>query len=146
MSDEATLLGMETLMLSPGWDRETIIVDSGDDVEAHGMRTFAGIAASVAVIAGSAGSAFLAQAGTALAPEPATLTSDMNAYETSAWAVYTSTNVNTTGHRYNNSWKYDPNGLPAGAPCSSAQISETLVVGMQLTQVIEAKGNYRRCI
>lgn len=145
MSDNTILLGMETQMLSPGWDRETIIVDSDDDFEAHGLRGIAGIAASVAVIAGSAGGTFLTHAGTALAPEPATLTSDLYASSSSASAMYTSTNIQTTAYRLSNSWTYSPN-LPAGAPCSTSPIDNTVWAGYFLTTTIQAMGNYRRCV
>jgi hypothetical protein len=146
VTDKTTLLGMEAQMLSPGWDRETIIVDSDDDVEAHGLRGIAGIAAaSVAVIAGSAGGTFLAHAGTALAPEPATLTSDLYAYSSSAYAMYTDTSVQTTAYRLSNTWTYNPN-LPAGAPCSTAPISTAVYAYTTLTTTVQAMGNYRRCV
>ena len=147
MSDETTtLVGMEELMLSPGWDRETLLVDFEHDVEAHGMRGIAGIAAaSVAVLAGSAGGAFLAEAGTSLAPGPAALTSNMLAGGTSAPAVYQDTSTQTTAYRLSNSWQYAPS-LPAGAPCSTAPLNTYVSWWTVLTTTVQAMGNYRRCV
>lgn len=120
------------------------------------MNRTAFITALAAVALAAAGGTSIHGAGTALAPEPATLTTDLNltgAYSDatpSAWALHTSTNVETTAYAMSNTWKYWPGGPPGGTPCASRQRLEsaggTLYAGTLLFDIVEAHGNYRRCV
>jgi hypothetical protein len=136
MTDQPTLHGIEVHVTSPGYDSETILVEGDDDVEAHGVR---GAAAALAIVAASAGGAFLAHSGTALAPEPARLNSTLYSSGASS-ATWINTNAVTYAYFLSSSWT--PSSLPAGYPCSTVY---PLAAGTTLYKVIQASGNYRRC-
>jgi len=139
MSDEPTAHDLEARRIRIGFDNETILVEPDGDVEAHGML---GVAAAVVIMAGSAGGTLLAQGGTALAPEPAQLTAELTGWTgVSASAVYVNTSLETSVKKWPSSYMYAPNLAP-GTPCSPVD----LAAGAETAKVIQATGNYRRCV
>ena len=98
------------------------------------------MAAAVVIMAVSAGGTFLAQAGTALAPEPAHLTAALDLGATTAAAYYVSSNQQTTVFKWPAT--YTAGTVPAGTPCSPVD----LAAGQETARVIQATGNYRKCI
>jgi hypothetical protein len=121
------------------YENETILVDSDDDVEGHGIL---GVAAAVVVMAGSAGGTFLATSGSALAPEPARLTAELTGSNGSSGAAYyINTNQQTNVVKWPGTYMYNTTLAP-GTPCSPYDLAE----GAEATRVIQATGNYRKCI
>jgi hypothetical protein len=120
---------------------ETILVED-DDVEAHGVLA---VCAAVVVLAGSAGGTFLANTGTALAPEPAQLTQSLSGTTgATGAAVYVNTQQQTQVVKWPSTYTATANPLPPGTPCSTG----ALAAGAVTSKVIQALGtsNYRRCV
>ena len=111
------------------------------------IRTALTTVAVAAALAATAGSAWFAGAGTALAPEPAMLTAPLSAgspydYNTpTAGAYYVNSRVPTSVVKWPSTYK--PNTtLPVGTPCSNIDLG----TWQQTAQVIVAAGNYRKCL
>jgi hypothetical protein len=135
MTGEPALHGIEIHVTSPGYDNETILVEA--EVEAHGLR---GAAAAVAIVAASAGGAFLANSGSALAPEPARLNSTLTSSFTPVYVTYIYTNTSGTARFMSSSWTYST--IPAGTPCVDFY---PVPAGYVTSRVVIANGNYRKC-
>ncbi len=139
MTDEPNSQDIEAHRARMGYDSETILVEDDDDVEAHGML---GVAAAVVIMAGSAGGTMLADAGTALAPEPARLTAPLSGSTGATGAAYyVNTSLETTVKKWPSSYMYAPNLAP-GTPCSPTD----LAAWVETSRVIQATGNYRKCV
>ena len=86
---------------------------------------------------------WMAGAGSAVAPEPARLTSTL-ASTGGSNAVYVTSLSRTTAYFLSASWT--PSSLPVGAPCSSvAPVPYNPANPLTLTTVVQGSGNYRRC-
>lgn len=121
------------------YENETILVDSDDDVEGHGIL---GVAAAVVVMAGSAGGTFVATSGSALAPEPARLTASLSGGNgAAAAAYYVNTDQPTNVVKWPGTYLYNTTLAP-GTPCSPYDLAE----GAEAMRVIQATGNYRKCV
>lgn len=139
MTDEPNSQDIESHRTRLGYETETILVEDDDDVEAHGML---GVVAAVAIMAGGTGGTLLANTRTALAPEPAQLTQALGGSTgQTAEARYVNTQVQTNVVKWPSSYSYGPSLAP-GTPCSTG----ALAAGAQTSKVIQATGNYRRCI
>jgi hypothetical protein len=90
-------------------------------------------------------------------PEPAQLQTDLNlnANGNMAWAKGANTGTWTPFvYSYQNTWRYDPNGPPAGAPCVSQQAMSAMMgytVEWWMTNwfannYMQVSGSYRRCM
>ena len=140
MSENSIWDEIEAERINRGFDGETVVLDD-DDVEAHGML---GVVAAVAILAGSAGGTMLADAGTALAPEPAQLTQSMTG-PNSASAIYISTNTPTTVRYVGTSVIYAPT-LAVGTPCTTYWPVPAGTVTGKVVQAYGGTGSaYRRC-
>ena len=116
-------------------------MDSVNRKEATMKRTALITVLAAAALAVSAGGTFLANAGTALAPEPAMLTADLvGSNGSTAAALGVDTNVRTDVVKWPKSYTYGP-WLAAGTPCSNIDLSANQVT----SSVIQATGNYRKC-
>ena len=138
MIDEPIWHEIEAQRSRAGYDDETVVIDE-DDFEGHGML---GVATAVAIVAGSAGGVMYAQADSALAPEPAVLSQTLSSSMNSVAAVYQYTNVATNVRYVGTSWIYSPS-LAAGTPCVTYR---PVPAGTVTGQVVQASGNYRRCV
>lgn len=139
MSENSIWDEIEAQRVSLGFDGETVVLDE-DDVEAHGML---GVVAAVTIMAGSAGGTMLADAGTALAPEPARLTQSLGQTSSMASAVYVNTNAATSVRYIGTSIIYAPT-LAVGTPCVTIR---PVPVGTVTGKVVQAYGtDYRRCV
>lgn len=88
------------------------------------------------------GSVWFAGAGTALAPEPAQLTADLQGSNgATAAAYYVNTEIQTGVVKWPSTYSYNP-GLPAGTPCSPYDLGAWATS----SRVIQANGNYRKCL
>ena len=97
---------------------------------------------AAAGLTATAGGAWLAHSGSALAPEPARLSASLSgANGAAAAAVYRDTDVPATVVKWTASYVFNTT-LPAGKPCSTTD----LAAGDWTGQTIQAIGNYRRCV
>ena len=86
---------------------------------------------------------WMAGAGSAVAPEPARLTSTLSTTG-AANGVYIYSLGRTTAYFLSASWT--PSSLPVGAPCSTvAPLPYNPLKPLTLTTVVQGSGNYRRC-
>lgn len=138
MTDENIRHEIEAERSRAGYDDETVVIDE-DDFEGHGML---GVATAVAIVAGSTGGVMIAQADSALAPEPARLSSTLYTSSSVVGAYYQYTNVATNVRYLGTSWTYNPS-LAAGLPCVTYW---PVAAGTVTGQVVQAYGNYRRCV
>ncbi len=93
-------------------------------------------------LTGSGAATFASGAGSALAPEPARLTSSLSGSTgVNAPAVYVNTAVKTTVIKWSSSYVAVVSPPPAGTPCATADLG----TGTTTTRVIQAAGVYRRC-
>ena len=103
--------------------------------------TLTAVVAAAAIVA-SAGGVWFAGAGTALAPEPAQLTSNLyGSTGATAAAYYVNTAVETGVVKWPGTYHYNPN-LAAGTPCSPYDLGAWATT----SRVIQATGNYRKCV
>jgi hypothetical protein len=103
--------------------------------------TIVAVVSAAGVWLGGAAVAFLADSGTALAPEPARVREALGTTQGTTGAAYYVNTGTLTGVV---SWpgSYSPStSLAPGTPCSTAGLG----AGQQTSQVIVANGNYRKC-
>jgi hypothetical protein len=99
-------------------------------------------AAVVASLAAAAGT-WLHGAATARAPEPAQLTQSLSGIMGStAAAMYVNTRSTTTVVKWPSAYSSSAYPPPAGQPCSTGD----LAAGASTGKLIQASGNYRRCV
>jgi hypothetical protein len=101
----------------------------------------AGLLAVLAVAAGT----FFAGAGSALAPEPAKLSSRLPVSGATA-AIYVNTSTPTTVVFWGSSWTVASNGPAAGTPCSSSALAADAITSQAIQTFVTSGGfTYRRC-
>ncbi len=101
-----------------------------------------GACALVLALFAFGGGAWLGQASTAVAPEPARLTTDLyGSTGATGAAVYTYSNTPTTVLKWPGSYTWSSNPPAVGLPCSTGDIPW----GTVTLKVIQGGGAYRRC-
>ena len=108
------------------------------------IRTTLTAVIAAAALAASAGGVWFAEAGTALAPEPAVLTAYSylsGSNGATAAATYADTAVETGVVKWPQTYYYNPN-LAAGTPCSPSDLGPWATT----SRVIQTTGNYAKCV
>ena len=119
--------------------RKTLTIRSGPRGFKRGLAAAA--LAATAIAAGSG--AFLVDAGTALAPEPARVTQPLTGPTGAGAAAYfVNSGLQVRVFKWPGSYTYGANPPAAGTPCATTD----LAAWTDTMRTIVAYGNYRKCM